>query len=173
MVFGGVHASLYPDEAFANGGAHAVVRGDGDLAWGKAVQDCVDGFPNRIYEGGRLPADRFCQARWDLLPDGKYMWGSVQTTRGCPKHCSFCSVLRTDGQKPRQRPFDPVVQEIVALRRRGIRFITLADDNFYPVSLTDLRLAREQGNLEKVAELESIRAQKFQLMRQLAAQPRR
>ena len=31
------------------------------------------------------------------------MWGSVQTVRGCPKHCSFCSVWRTDGQKPRQR----------------------------------------------------------------------
>lgn len=172
VVYGGVHASLYPDEAFEHGGAHAVVRGDGDLAWGQVLQDCAAGAPNRIYEGGRLPADRFAQARWDLLPDGKYMWGSVQTTRGCPKHCSFCSVWRTDGQKPRQRPFDPVIEEIVALRQRGIRFITLADDNFYPVSLTDLRLAREQGNFEKLAELEAIRAEKFQLMRQLAALPK-
>ena len=172
VVFGGVHASLYPDEAFALGGAHAVVRGDGDLAWGQVIQDCADGSPDRLYEGGRLPADRFAQARWDLLSDGKYMWGSVQTTRGCPKHCSFCSVWRTDGQEPRQRPYDPVIQEIVELRRRGIRFMTLADDNFYPVSLTDIRLARKQGNLEKVAELEAIRAEKFQLMRQLAALPK-
>jgi len=172
VVFGGVHASLYPDEAFALGGAHTVVRGDGDLAWGQAIQDCIDGAPNPLYEGGRLPADRFSQARWDLLADGKYMWGSVQTTRGCPKHCSFCSVWRTDGQKPRQRPFDPVIQEIVELRRRGIRFITLADDNFYPVSLTDLRLARQQHNPEKLAELEALRAEKFQLMRQLAALPK-
>jgi radical SAM superfamily enzyme YgiQ (UPF0313 family) len=172
VVFGGVHASLYPEEAFARGGAHAVVRGDGDLAWGQVLEDCADGSLKRLYEGGRLPADRFSVARWDLLPDGKYMWGSVQTTRGCPKHCSFCSVWRTDGQKPRQRPFDPVIQEIVALRRRGIRFITLADDNFYPVSLTDLRLAREQGNLNRVAELKATRAEKFQLMRQLAALPK-
>src|SRR5947209_7711821 len=99
------------------------------------------------------------------------MWASVQTTRGCPKHCSFCSVWRTDGQKPRQRPFDPVIREIVDLRRQGIRFMTLADDNFYPVSLTDLRLAREQNNLEKVAQLEQIREEKFQLMRQLAEIP--
>ena len=74
-------------------------------------------------------------ARWDLLPEGRYMWASVQTVRGCPKHCSFCSVWRTDGQKPRQRGVDAVVDEIVELRRRGFRFIALADDNFYPVTL--------------------------------------
>ena len=41
---------------------------------------------------------------------GRYMWASVQTVRGCPKHCSFCSVWRTDGQEPRQRGVDRVVQ---------------------------------------------------------------
>jgi radical SAM superfamily enzyme YgiQ (UPF0313 family) len=171
VVFGGVHASLYPDESFERGAAHAVVRGDGDVAWGEALKDCADGHPRRVYEGGKLEAERFAKARWDLLPDGKYMWGSVQTTRGCPKHCSFCSVWRTDGQKPRQRPFEPVIEEIVELRRRGIRFMTLADDNFYPVSLTDLRLAREQKNFEKLAMLEKVREEKFQLMRQLAELP--
>jgi hypothetical protein len=75
------------------------------------------------------------------------MWGSVQTVRGCAKHCSFCSVWRTDGQRPRQRPSDPVIEEIVALRRRGFRFIALADDNFYPVSLTDIaRAERTSGS---------------------------
>ena len=70
------------------------------------------------------------------------MWASVQTVRGCPKHCSFCSVWRTDGQAPRQRTADVVIDEIVELRRRGFRFIALADDNFYPVTLTDLAQAR-------------------------------
>ena len=63
------------------------------------------------------------------------MWASVQTVRGCPKHCSFCSVWRTDGQKPRVRATDAVIEEIVELRRKGFRFIALADDNFYPVAL--------------------------------------
>lgn len=157
VVFGGVHASLYPNEAFELGAAHAVVRGDGDLAWGKVLQDCANQCAQPVYEGGRLPAADFAAARWDLLPREKYMWGSVQTTRGCPKHCSFCSVWRTDGQKPRLRPSAPILREIVELRRQGIRFITLADDNFYPVSLTDLRLAREQKNAERLASLETIR----------------
>src|SRR5438270_7194172 len=39
VVFGGVHSSLYPDEVFEFGAAHAVVKGDGDLAWGQALQD--------------------------------------------------------------------------------------------------------------------------------------
>ena len=69
------------------------------------------------------------------MPPDRYMWASVQTVRGCPKHCSFCSVWKTDGQRPRQRASDVVVQEIVELRRRGFRFIALADDNFYPVTL--------------------------------------
>jgi hypothetical protein len=63
-----------------------------------------------------------------------------------PKHCSFCSVWRTDGQRPRQRSSDAVIEEIVELRRLGFRFIALADDNFYPVTLSDLRLAAQQHN---------------------------
>ncbi|MGE5359042.1 MAG: hypothetical protein ACM3NQ_08470, partial [Bacteroidales bacterium] len=88
VVYGGIHATLYPDEAGEFGGAHAVVKGDGDQVWATVLADCSRGTPARIYEGGRVDADRFVRARWDLLPPGGYMWASVQTVRGCPKHCS-------------------------------------------------------------------------------------
>ena len=171
VIFGGIHASLYPEEAFERGGAHAVVRGDGDVAWGEALSDCVNGGLKRIYEGGRVAAEQFKAARWDLLPPGRYMWGSVQTVRGCPKHCSFCSVWRTDGQRPRQRSTDVVIDEIVELRRRGFRFIALADDNFYPVSFTDLKFAERQGNQQRLAQLTAIRNERFELMARLADLP--
>ncbi len=52
VVYGGIHATLYPEEAHEQGGANAVVRGDGDIAWGTAIEDCANGEPKRIYEGG-------------------------------------------------------------------------------------------------------------------------
>ncbi|MCH7993380.1 MAG: hypothetical protein IIB57_02940 [Planctomycetes bacterium] len=111
MTFGGIHATLYPEEAYELGGAHSVVKGDGDLVWERVLADCRNGSPQRLYEGGRIEADQFLPARWDLLPPRGYMWASVQTVRGCPKHCSFCSVWRTDGQRPRQPVVDAVIQD--------------------------------------------------------------
>lgn len=168
VVYGGIHASLYPEEALERGAAHSAVKGDGDLVWQFVLQDCLDGSPKPIYDGGRVEPENFVSARWDLLPENKYMWGSVQTVRGCAKHCSFCSVWRTDGQKPRQRAWDHVVDEVVELRRKGFRFIALADDNFYPVTFTDIALAKRQNNQELVHRLESIRAERFELMARLA-----
>jgi radical SAM superfamily enzyme YgiQ (UPF0313 family) len=172
VIFGGIHATLYPDEARQLGGAHAVVKGDGDVAWGQVLQDCRNGLLQPVYEAGRLEADAFQRARWDLLPRERYMWASVQTVRGCPKHCSFCSVWRTDGQRPRLRGADAVVEELLDLRRLGFRFVLLADDNFYPVSLTDLRLAERQGNSQRLEQLQSTRAERFELMERLATLPR-
>ncbi len=106
VIYGGIHATLYPEEALERGHAHAVVKGDGDVIWAKVLQACMRDTPDKIYDGGRIDADQFVPARWDLLPPDKYMWASVQTVRGCPKHCSFCSVWRTDGQRPRQRSFE-------------------------------------------------------------------
>jgi radical SAM superfamily enzyme YgiQ (UPF0313 family) len=171
VVFGGIHATLFPDEAHEQGGAHAVVRGDGDEVWPRVVEDCLAGRPVRVYEGGRVDADRFVSARWDLLPDRRYMWGSVQTVRGCAKHCSFCSVWRTDGQKPRQRGVEQVVHEVVELRRRGFRFIALADDNYYPVTFEDLAQARRRADPARLAQLQAMREERFDLMAQLAQLP--
>lgn len=172
VIYGGIHATLFPDEVRELGQAHGVVDGDGDVAWGEALEDCANGTPKPLYKGGRIAAKQFIRARWDLLSPGRYMWASVQTIRGCPKHCSFCSVWRTDGQAPRMREADPVIEEIVQLRRMGYRFIALADDNFYPVTLTDIQLAERQGNAARVAELKELRAERFRLMDKLAQLPK-
>jgi len=171
VIYGGIHSTLYPQEPFELGGAHAVVKGDGDVIFAQVLDDVVNGRSKGIYDGGRVDASAFRVARWDLMPADRYMFASVQTVRGCPKHCSFCSVWRTDGQKPRQRASDPVIEEVVALRRLGYRFIVLADDNFYPVTITDIHLAEKQGNVERVNELKSIRDERFDLMRRLAQLP--
>jgi hypothetical protein len=64
-----------------------------------------------------------------------------------------------------------VIEEIVELRRRGFKFIALADDNFYPVSLTDITLAERQGNQHRLEGLRAIRRERFELMERLAELP--
>jgi len=171
VVFGGIHATLFPEEAHQLGGAHAVVKGDGDLIWAMVIDDLAAGRSQMVYEGGRVEPEDLLPARWDLMPSDRYMWASVQTVRGCPKHCSFCSVWKTDGQRPRQRGSDGVIEEIVELRRRGFRFIALADDNFYPVTLTDLQMAARRSDQAQFHSLSAIRAERFALMRRLAELP--
>ncbi|MEW5981383.1 MAG: radical SAM protein [Acidobacteriota bacterium] len=171
VVYGGIHATLFPEEPHEIGAAHAVVKGDGDLIWPAVVRDCAEGRPARVYDAGRVPGDAMVPARWDLLQPGRYMWASVQTVRGCPKHCSFCSVWRTDGQQPRQRRNDVLIEEIVDLRRRGFRFVALADDNFYPVTLGDLAAAARRADKTHFNELKAMREERMEFMRRLARLP--
>src|SRR5580765_3017194 len=62
VVFGGIHATLFPDEVHEHGSAHAVVKGDGDVVWPKVVADCFAGTPQRVYDGGRIAGDEFLPA---------------------------------------------------------------------------------------------------------------
>jgi radical SAM superfamily enzyme YgiQ (UPF0313 family) len=171
VVYGGVHSTLFPEEARQFGQGHAVVRGDGDLVWGSVVKDCAARQLKEQYEGGRIDGRSFFPGRWDLLPKDRYMWGSVQTVRGCPKHCSFCSVWRTDGQAPRMRGPADIIAEIRELRGHGFKFCLLADDNFYPVALKDLEMARRRSDPADLENLEAIRRERFELMEMLSQLP--
>jgi radical SAM superfamily enzyme YgiQ (UPF0313 family) len=170
-VFGGIHASLFPAEAQEHGHAESVVKGDGDLIWGTVLSDWIQRRMKPVYDGGMVNGLDFASARWDLLPRKSYMWASVQTARGCPKHCSFCSVWRTDGQMPRLRPVGAVIDEVIALRRMGFRFIALADDNFYPVTLHDLSVASKLQDRSRYEQLSSLLDQRFSLMKELSRIP--
>jgi hypothetical protein len=82
---------------------------DNDIIWAFVL----NGNPQKISEGGRVEPDEFLSARRDLMPRKKYMWASVQTVRGCAKHCSFCSVSRTD------RELSAAVRSLNAVTQRN------------------------------------------------------
>jgi hypothetical protein len=63
------------------------------------------------------------------------------------------------------------VREVVELRRRGFRFIALADDNFYPVTFQDLAQADRRADPLRRAQLQALREERFELMAQLARLP--
>jgi hypothetical protein len=71
VVYGGIHATLYPEEPFDKGAAHVVVKGDGDVAWGQVLRDLQVGSAKRIYEGGKVDGEEFLAARWDLMQTDK------------------------------------------------------------------------------------------------------
>ena len=149
-IIGGPHVSVFPDEAAKHG--DAVVTGDAELVWGQALRDYAEGRLQPRYNGGRVDPEFFSPARWDLMTLDRYLVASVQTVRGCPKSCSFCSVWVQDGRSPRLRTNDAIITELKALYNSGFRLIMFADDNFYPYTPQDIENApneEQRGRLEK------------------------
>lgn len=167
VVFGGPHASVFPHETLRYG--DAVVTGDGEQVWPQVVDDHSKGSLQSEYQGGRVDPESFTPARWDLLQLDRYLVASIQTVRGCPKRCSFCSVWVQDGRLPRVRANDAILQEVQDLYRRGFRLIMFADDNFYPYTHTDIEKARSP---EDRRQLENGRENRLELLDRLADEVR-
>jgi len=78
--------------------------------------------------------------------------GAVQTTRGCPLNCSFCSVTAFNGARYRQRPIPDVVREFQSVREKRVLVV---DDNLigtrrdHIARAKDLFRAMAQANLRK------------------------
>ncbi len=54
VIYGGIHASLYPEEALRLGEANGVVQGDGDVVWASVLADCASGNTKELYEAGKI-----------------------------------------------------------------------------------------------------------------------
>jgi radical SAM superfamily enzyme YgiQ (UPF0313 family) len=102
------------------------VTGEAESIWSNVLEDAARGTLKRVYDGTRGDMDRVPAARHDLLPKG-YLFGSIQTTRGCPLKCTFCSVTAFNGGLYRHRPVENVVQELGQIREK---YVLVVDDNF-------------------------------------------
>jgi radical SAM superfamily enzyme YgiQ (UPF0313 family) len=149
VVMGGIHATMRPDEAMAR--VDSVVTGEAEPVWVQVLADARQGALRPLYEGAHAEMDEVPPARHDLLT-GDYAFGSIQTTRGCPLNCSFCSVTAFNGHRYRKRPVADVVREFGTIREK---LVLVVDDNLIGTSrehiarTKDLFRAMIQAKLHK------------------------
>jgi radical SAM superfamily enzyme YgiQ (UPF0313 family) len=123
VVMGGIHATMCREEAVAM--TDSVVTGEAEGVWRQVLEDARHGRLKQCYDGGLADIQAVPPARHDLL-DGDYAFGAIQTTRGCPLSCSFCSVTAFNGALYRQRPIEDVVREFRLIPEKRVLIV---DDN--------------------------------------------
>jgi len=137
VVMGGIHASMRREEAMAR--VDSVVTGEAEGVWTQVLADVRHGALQLQYEGSQADMDQIPPARNDLL-SSDYALGAIQTTRGCPLNCSFCSVTAFSGYRYRQRPIDHVVQEFSEIREK---IVLVVDDNLIGTSRSHIERTKE------------------------------
>jgi radical SAM superfamily enzyme YgiQ (UPF0313 family) len=149
VVMGGIHATMCLDEVMER--VDSVVTGEAEGIWPQVLEDARHGSLKRRYDGGLAEINAVPFARHDLLAAG-YAFGAIQTTRGCPLNCTFCSVTAFNGAHYRQRPIPDVVREFQLIREKHVLVV---DDNLigtrheHIARAKDLFRAMAEANLGK------------------------
>jgi radical SAM superfamily enzyme YgiQ (UPF0313 family) len=149
VVMGGIHATMCLEEVIER--VNSVVTGEAEGIWSQVLEDAWHGGLKRRYDGGLAEIKDVPFARHDLLATG-YACGAIQTTRGCPLNCSFCSVTAFNGAYYRQRPIADVVREFQLIREKHVLVV---DDNLigtrpnHIARAKDLFRAMAKANLRK------------------------
>ncbi|MCP4682560.1 MAG: B12-binding domain-containing radical SAM protein [Desulfobacterales bacterium] len=132
-VMGGIHASMMPEEALDY--CDTVVVGEAEAVWPRVLEDFESNRMQKLYKGLRPDLDTLPIPRHDVLQNKYYRWGSIQTSRGCPMNCSFCSVTAFNGRQFRRRPLDSVIEDLKQIPQKWIFMI---DDNIIGYGRRDL-----------------------------------
>jgi len=139
VIMGGPHASAVPDEAQRH--VDCVAVGECDDIWPTIVRDAADGRLQPRYQGRLSPLEAIGRAQQRLQPvNGTYDVASIQTSRGCPVGCEYCSVTRFNGAPIRRRGIDDIIEE---WNETPKRFLFVVDDNFFGVGRKHAEWAKE------------------------------
>ncbi|MEO0162353.1 MAG: radical SAM protein [candidate division WOR-3 bacterium] len=123
VVMGGFHITMRPTEAQQY--ADAVVTGEGENVWSAVLADFEKGKLKRFYKGSPADLSKSPFPRRDLFSP-QYVFASVETSRGCPLDCKFCSVSAFYGRTQRFRPVEQILEELKTIPQKKIFFV---DDN--------------------------------------------
>ncbi len=124
VVLGGIHATACPDEAAQH--ADAVVVSEAEHAWPRLLADFKRHALQPVYRTPLPDLAGLPPPRRDLLRSRRFIpFQVVQTMRGCPYPCEFCSVSTANGTTMRFRPADEVLAELRSLGK----LVMFGDDN--------------------------------------------
>ncbi len=123
VVMGGIHVSANQDEALQY--AEAIVIGEAESVWKQVIEDFMTNSLKPKYYGEHLDPSLLVEPRRDLFSN-KYLFATVQTSRGCPLNCVYCSVTAFNGNKFRQRDPEEILDELERIPQQKIFFV---DDN--------------------------------------------
>ena len=148
-VFGGVHPSVQTEEARKY--ASAVVVGEGETVWDQLLDDFETGkLEGKLYTPGSFDMAESRLPRRELM--GQPFMNTLQTSRGCPLGCDFCSVTNLYGSKYKYKPLELVEEELAPFKGRRV---FLVDDNFFGVGEASAQRAKNLMGLLKKANLKS------------------
>lgn len=129
VLMGGPHTFFHEEEAAEH--CDAVGSGEGEVIWPRMLEDAAANRLQNFYRAESLHnLENLPMPRYELINPkhyGMFKTFSVQSSRGCPYRCEFCSERLYLGQNYRYRPTQDVVEEIRHTRSKDILF---ADSNF-------------------------------------------
>jgi len=147
IVLGGAGYSIFPDAALAYLGADLGVCGEGEVVFPALLESLQQGRDLSAIPGVHV-AGRGCQTDRQFTPDldslplpdadlwstadatDADLWVPVQTRRGCPLDCSYCSTAEIEGRGVRKRSPQLVVEHIRQMASTGFGKFYFVDNTF-------------------------------------------
>ena len=127
-VVGGPMATVEPE--MLEGIADVIFVGEADETWPQFLSEWEQGrHETRYKQQDKTDVAELPLPRVDLLKVDRYMFGSLQISRGCPFTCEFCDIIVTFGRRPRLKTSEQVLAELEAFERAGLKIIFVVDDN--------------------------------------------
>jgi radical SAM superfamily enzyme YgiQ (UPF0313 family) len=131
VVIGGIHATVMPQEVKEH--CDAVFIGEAEYTWPVFLNDFNNGVIKQFYKSEK-PADMAASPlpRYDLVNKNNYRVIWMQTSRGCPHDCEFCSASRVYGYTYRHKSISGIIEELQCIKKIWPHArINFADDNLF------------------------------------------